>query len=95
MNSGVRVISLTRWATAPPALAGQTALVTGGARRVGAEIVKHLHAAGATVAIHCHRSLAEAQALAAELDARRGSSAAVFAADLLQTEAVAGDSLPR
>jgi pteridine reductase len=73
--------------TTPPALAGQTALVTGGARRVGAEIVRHLHAAGATVAIHCHRSLPEAQALAAELEARRSGSAAVFAADLRQSEA--------
>ena len=47
------------------ALAGQTALVTGGARRVGAEIVKHLHAAGATVAIHYRNSQAAAEALAA------------------------------
>ncbi len=70
------------------ALAGQTALVTGGARRVGAEIVRHLHAAGASVAIHCHRSQTEAQALAAELNALRSGSAAVFSADLLQTEAL-------
>ena len=68
------------------ALAGQTALVTGGARRVGAEIVRHLHDAGATVAIHCHRSQAEAAALAAELNARRGGSALVCTADLLQTD---------
>src|ERR1700688_3900090 len=74
-------------ATTPPALAGQIALVTGGARRVGAEIVRHLHAAGATLAIHCHRSLPEAQALAAELEARRAGSAAVFTADLRQHEA--------
>jgi pteridine reductase len=69
-----------------PALEGQTALVTGGARRVGAEIVRHLHAAGATVAIHCNRSRAEAQALAAELEARRSGSTAVFSADLRQPE---------
>jgi pteridine reductase len=71
----------------PPALEGQTALVTGGARRVGAEIVRHLHAAGASVAIHCHRSIPEAQALAAQLEARRHGSAAVFAADLRQPDA--------
>jgi pteridine reductase len=70
--------------TTSPALAGQTALVTGAARRVGAEIVRHLHAAGATVAIHCHRSQAEARALAAQLEAQRAGSAAVFSADLLQ-----------
>jgi pteridine reductase len=70
----------------PPALEGQTALVTGGARRVGAEIVRHLHAAGARVAIHCNRSRAQAQALAAELEARRSGSAAVFSADLREPE---------
>ena len=70
------------------ALAGQTALVTGGARRVGAEIVRHLHAAGAKVAIHCHRSTAEAAALAAELNAQRAASAFVCTADLLQIDAL-------
>src|SRR5260370_41604846 len=75
--------------TNPPALDGQTAWVTGGARRVGAEIVRHLHAAGASVAIHCNRSRAEAQALAAELEALRSGSAAVFSADLRQPEAAA------
>jgi pteridine reductase len=67
------------------ALSGQVALVTGGARRVGAEIVRHLHAAGANVAIHCHHSRAEAQALAAGLNAVRAGSALVCEADLLQT----------
>lgn len=69
-------------------LAGQTALVTGGARRVGAEIVSHLHAAGARVAIHCHHSRAEGEALAATLNSGRRDSAAVFAADLLRSEAI-------
>src|SRR5258706_12467056 len=71
----------------PRSLDGQTALVTGGARRVGAEIVRHLHAAGASVAIHCNRSRAEAQALAAELEDLRSGSAAAFSADLRQPEA--------
>src|SRR5260221_13633355 len=71
----------------PRALEGQTALVTGGARRVGAEIVRHLHAAGAGVAIHCHRSRSEAQALAAGPEAQRSGSAAVFMADLRQPDA--------
>ena len=70
------------------ALAGHTALVTGGARRVGAEIVRHLHAAGATVAIHYRNSQAAAQALASELNAQRADSAAAFAADLLQADAI-------
>jgi pteridine reductase len=70
-------------------LAGKTALVTGGARRVGAEIVRHLHAAGARVAIHCRRSRTEGEALAAALDASRSGSAGVFSADLLRSEAIA------
>src|SRR5258708_7661808 len=74
--------------TEPLALAGHTALVTGGARRVGAEIVKHLHAAGATVAIHYRNSLAAAQTLAGELNAQRPNSAAVFGADLLQADSI-------
>jgi pteridine reductase len=65
-------------------LAGRTALVTGGARRVGAAIVRALHGAGANVVIHCHHSLAAAQALAAELTAERADSAQVVATDLLE-----------
>jgi pteridine reductase len=69
-------------------------LVTGAARRVGAEIARALHAAGACVAIHYRSSAAEADRLAAELNAARpdegGESAANFAADLLDI-----DALPR
>jgi NAD(P)-dependent dehydrogenase (short-subunit alcohol dehydrogenase family) len=42
-------------------------LVTGGARRIGAAIVRRFGEAGWHVAIHCHRSSAEAKALAATL----------------------------
>lgn len=57
-------------------------LVTGGARRVGAAIVRQLHAAGCAVAIHYRRSSSEAEALAQELNAVRPESAAIFAAAL-------------
>jgi pteridine reductase len=50
-------------------------LVTGGARRIGARIVEHLHARGADVAIHYRRSSTEAEALAARLNERRPDSA--------------------
>jgi pteridine reductase len=70
------------------ALAGHIALVTGGARRVGAEIVKHLHAAGASVAIHYRHSQVAAQTLASELNAQRPDSAAIFSADLLQADSI-------
>jgi pteridine reductase len=69
----------------PFVLNGATALVTGGARRVGAAIVRTLHAAGANVVIHCRRSLDAAQALAAELEGVRAGSTAVVSADLLDT----------
>ena len=65
-------------------------LVTGAARRVGAEIVRSLHAAGARVAIHYRSSAAAANELAARLNAVRADSAATFAADLLDI-----DALPR
>jgi pteridine reductase len=71
-------------------LAGRTALVTGGARRVGAAIVRALHGAGANVAIHCHHSLAAARALAAELAAERADSTLVIAGDLLDAGALPG-----
>jgi pteridine reductase len=64
-------------------LAGRSALVTGGARRVGAALVRALHGAGANVVIHCHHSLAAAQALAAELGGERAGSAQVVTGDLL------------
>ncbi len=70
------------------ALHGQCALVTGAARRVGAAIVRRLHAAGANVVVHCHRSRSEAGALASELNAIRAASAAVVVADLLDTAAL-------
>jgi pteridine reductase len=61
-------------------------LVTGAARRVGAEIVRALHGAGACVAIHFRSSALAAEELAGTLNATRtagaGESAAVFAADL-------------
>jgi pteridine reductase len=58
------------------------ALVTGAARRLGAAIARTLHAAGFDVALHCHRSRAEADTLAAALDATRADSVLVLQADL-------------
>jgi pteridine reductase len=66
----------------------RTVLITGAARRIGAAIARRLHAEGARVVLHCHRSRAEADALAAELSAARADSCAVVQADLLQTAAL-------
>ncbi len=64
-------------------LAGKTVLVTGAARRVGAEIARVLHAAGANLLLHYHTSAEDAALLAAELNARRDGSAQTAACDLL------------
>jgi NAD(P)-dependent dehydrogenase (short-subunit alcohol dehydrogenase family) len=69
-------------------MSGEAALVTGGARRLGAAMVRRLAARGAAVAIHCHASRAAAQALAEEVRAG-GGVAAVVEADLLDREATA------
>jgi NAD(P)-dependent dehydrogenase (short-subunit alcohol dehydrogenase family) len=47
-------------------MARPAALVTGGARRIGEAIVRRFAAEGWHVVIHCHASLREAEALAAE-----------------------------
>jgi pteridine reductase len=64
-------------------LAGKVALVTGGARRVGAAIARRLHAAGASVLVHYRDSEADASRLAAELNGVRAKSAAKVKAELL------------
>ena len=57
-------------------------LVTGAARRVGAEIARCLHAAGARVVLHYRSSAGEAEALAASLNALRADSAFTVRGDL-------------
>jgi NAD(P)-dependent dehydrogenase (short-subunit alcohol dehydrogenase family) len=66
----------------------RTALVTGGARRIGRAIVERLASAGYAVAIHCHRSDHEAHALKRALQAK-GARAEVVAADLADGAALA------
>lgn len=66
------------------AAAQRTAIVTGGAKRIGAALVRALSADGWHVVIHCNRSRAEADALAAEL-----GYATVVAADLADPDASA------
>lgn len=62
----------------------RTAVVTGAAKRIGAEIARALAADGWHVLVHCHRSIAQADALAAEI-----GRASVVAADLADPEAPA------
>ena len=64
-------------------LSGKVALVTGGARRVGASIARRLHAAGANVLLHYRDSESDAAKLEAELNAARAKSASRVKAELL------------
>lgn len=68
-----------------PTLRGKCVLVTGGARRLGAAIVRRLHAAGAHVMVHYRASAADARALTKVLNTLRPGSAAGVKADLLDS----------
>ncbi len=69
-------------------MAEPVALVTGAGRRVGARIARELHAAGMSVAVHCHRSREDAERLREAFEGARPGSATVVAADLLESGAV-------
>lgn len=65
------------------------ALVTGGARRIGAVVVRKLHAAGYKVVIHCHQSVQEAHALAKHLNSQHANSVFVVQKELSDPSAAA------
>lgn len=64
------------------------ALVTGGAKRIGAAIVRRLHAAGYDIALHHNASLNEARMLASQLEAERPGSMITLAADLREFDRI-------
>jgi pteridine reductase len=63
-------------------------IVTGAARRVGAEIARTLHAAGARVMLHYRSSSDDAEALVTGFNTQRQDSAVLFKADLGRVAAV-------
>ena len=65
-------------------LDGKWVLITGGARRIGATVVRALHGAGANIALHYRSSADDAKALQAELVSVRPGSVELFQADLLE-----------
>ncbi len=68
-------------------LRDQVVLITGGARRVGAEIARTLHAAGANIVIHYRSSAAAAIALADQFNLLRPRSATIHSAHLSTADA--------
>ena len=66
----------------------KTALISGGAVRIGAQIVRTLHENGYKVIIHCHQSEEIAQQLCSELNTKRNNSAQVVVADLGDNKAI-------
>jgi NAD(P)-dependent dehydrogenase (short-subunit alcohol dehydrogenase family) len=72
----------------------RTAIVTGGAKRIGAEIARVLSADGWHLLIHCNRSVDEARALADELGNASVVAAALEAPEAADTIFAALDGLP-
>lgn len=72
----------------------RTAIVTGGAKRIGAALVRALSADGWHVLIHCNQSQDEARALAAELGNATVVSADLAAPDCAERIFAAADGLP-
>lgn len=71
-------------------LTGKAVLVTGAARRLGAAVVRALHAAGANVTVHFRSSAEPAAELARELNEARADSARLAECDLLDIEQLPG-----
>ena len=60
----------------------KVAIITGGARRIGAEITRTLHAQGFNVIVHYRYAISDANALVAELNQQRPDSACALPLDL-------------
>lgn len=69
-------------------LSAKVALVTGAARRIGAEIARTLHSAGMNIVLHFNLSEDEATSLCSELNHIRARSAVTLRADLQEAESV-------
>ena len=69
-------------------LEGKTALITGAANRLGAQIARTLHQNGANLIIHYRESVADARVLEQQLNTLRVDSASCLQADLNDLEAI-------
>lgn len=61
----------------------KVALITGGSKRIGATVARHLHTMGMNLVLHYRHAEGEARNLQAELDTRRQNSVLLLQADLL------------
>lgn len=66
----------------------QVALVTGAARRIGAEIVRHLHQSGISIVLHYRNSGEAAEQVAAELNRIRPDSVQTIQGDLIHAQTI-------
>jgi len=71
-------------------LAGKVALITGAARRIGAQIARSLHEQGMDLILHYRRSESAARSLKAELELSRPGSVLLHQADLNRCLGFAG-----
>ena len=71
-------------------MAKKNILITGGAKRVGAQSVRYLHAQGANILLHYRASKDEAVALADELNSQRPDSVQIHQAELQNINALQG-----
>ena len=71
-------------------ITGKVALITGGARRVGAQIARCLHAQGMNLIIHYRSSSDDTRALQKELEGVRPKSVSLVKGDLLEVKRLAG-----
>ena len=69
-------------------LAGKTALITGAARRLGAQTAQTLHENGANIILHYGQSAVDANNLVLKLNKHRPNSAITLQADLLNNDEV-------
>lgn len=63
----------------------KVALITGGARRMGADIVSYLHEQGFNILLHYRRSADDATRLALHLNQKRANSVVLLQKDLLDS----------
>lgn len=72
----------------PSTLEGKTVFITGAAQRIGAEVARTLHQAGANVIIHYRSSQVAAESLQASLNQQREQSCFLVQGDLLALDSL-------